>query len=141
MSVEVFLDTNVFIYQLEYEDQRKADIAEGLISRGIASGTACISFQVIQECLNTVLRMAETPLDSEEARKYVDEVLDPLWTVMPSRELYFRGLDIRKRYGFGFHDSLILSAALEAGCRKLYTEDLQHGQRVEHLVVENPFLE
>lgn len=91
MSVDVFLDTNVFVYQLECGDQRKANIAEGLISQGIANGTACISFQVTQECLNTILGKAEIPLDTEEARRYVDEVLSPLWTVMPSRNLYFRG--------------------------------------------------
>ena len=60
---------------------------------------------------------------------------------MPSRSLYLRGLEIRKRFGFGLYDCLILAAALEAGCSRLFTEDLQHGQRIEHLVVENPFLE
>ena len=140
MSVDVFLDTNVFIYQLEYGDEGKREIAERIISRGIANGTACISFQVIQECLNTVLRKAEIPLDAEDVRRYLDEVLSPLWTVMPSRDFYSRGLEIQKRYGFGFYDSLILSAALEAGCTRLYSEDLQHGQRIGNLVVENPFL-
>lgn len=56
MSVDRFLDTNVFVYQLEGRDARKASIAQDLIRRGIASGTACISFQVVQECLNTALR-------------------------------------------------------------------------------------
>ena len=80
------------------------------------------------------------PLDAEDVRRYLDEVLSPLWTVMPSRDFYFRGLEIQKRYGFGFYDSLILSAALEAGCTRLYSEDLQHGQRIGNLVVESPFL-
>ncbi len=35
---------------------------------------------------------------------------------------------------------LIVAAALEAGCTRLLSEDLQHGQRVETLTVENPFL-
>ena len=34
---------------------------------------------------------------------------------------------------------LIVAAALEAGCRTLYTEDLQHGQRVEGLTIADPF--
>jgi len=50
MSVEHFIDTNVFVYQLERRDARKAAVAERLIERGIAKGTACISFQVVQEC-------------------------------------------------------------------------------------------
>lgn len=55
MTVESFIDTNVFVYQLERLDVRKATTAERLIEQGIASGTACISFQVVQECLNTVV--------------------------------------------------------------------------------------
>lgn len=35
---------------------------------------------------------------------------------------------------------LIVAAALEAGCTRLLSEDLQHGQRIETLTVENPFL-
>ena len=53
MSVDCFLDTNVFVYQLEGRDARKAAIAQDLIQQGIESGNACISFQVVQECINT----------------------------------------------------------------------------------------
>jgi predicted nucleic acid-binding protein len=38
------------------------------------------------------------------------------------------------------YDGLILAAAVEARCTKLYSEDLQHGQVVEGLRIENPFL-
>ncbi len=56
MSVDRFLDTNVFVYQLEGGDARKTEIARDHIRQGIESGNACISFQVVQECLNTALR-------------------------------------------------------------------------------------
>ncbi len=38
------------------------------------------------------------------------------------------------------YDSLIVSAAIQAGCDRLYTEDLQHGQKFAGLQVVNPFL-
>jgi predicted nucleic acid-binding protein len=56
-------------------------------------------------------------------------------------QLYQRALDIQARYRYGFYDALIIAAALEAGCIRLYSEDLQHGQRIERLTIENPFLE
>jgi predicted nucleic acid-binding protein len=59
---------------------------------------------------------------------------------MPIQKLYLRALDIQDRYHFGFYDSLIVSAALQAGCNRLYSEDLQHRQRIEGLTIENPFL-
>jgi len=60
MSADSFIDTNVFIYLLEGLDERKADKAEQLIESGIAGGTACISFQVVQECLNTATKSGNT---------------------------------------------------------------------------------
>jgi predicted nucleic acid-binding protein len=42
---------------------------------------------------------------------------------------------------FSFWDALILEAALMDGADRLLTEDLQHGQKIEDLTVENPFLE
>ena len=141
MSVEYFIDTNIFVYQLEGLDTRKARIASLLIQEGMERGTACISFQVVQECLNTAVRKAQTPLSDSLVRKYLDSVLAPLVRVQQSHSLYHASLDVRSRYGFSFYDSLIVSAALEAGCQRLYTEDMQHGQRVRQLTIENPFLE
>ena len=59
---------------------------------------------------------------------------------MPSLALYRRGLEIQARYGLSFYDSLIVAAALEFNCSRLYTEDMQHKQRIETLTIENPFI-
>jgi predicted nucleic acid-binding protein len=139
MSVERFIDTNLFIYQLEAADERKRSIASGIIREGIETGNACISYQVVQECLNTVLRKAEVPLDNAGARAYLDHVLGPLLRVSSSIDLYHRGLDIQARYRFAFYDALIIAAALEAGCTRLYSEDMHDGQRIDTLVIEDPF--
>jgi len=139
MSVEFFIDTNVFVYHLDATDRRKHALADRLIREAMAPGKACISFQVVQECLNTVLRHAKVGLSAEQARLYLDTVLLPLLQGAASPALYHRALDIQSRYRFSFYDSLIVAAALTAGCSKLLTEDLQHGQRIEHLVIEDPF--
>ena len=139
MNAESFIDTNIFVYQLERLDARKADIADGLIEHGIETQTACISFQVIQECINTAIRKAEVPLTEEELRKYLEDVLAPLYRVQPEIRLYQKALEIRFRYRFGFYDALIVAAAVEAGCKTLYTEDLTHGQQVEGVTITNPF--
>ncbi len=139
MNAEAFIDTNVFIYRLERLDERKAAIAEEIIREGIEKGNACISFQVVSETLNTVLRKAEIPLDSDSAREYLESVLAPLYRVPATIDLYHRAIDVQARYGYGFYDSLIVAAALSEGCSRLYTEDLQDGQRIEGLTIVNPF--
>ena len=88
MSVDCFFDANVFVYQLEGRDARKAAIAQDLIRRGIESGNACISFQVVQECLDTALRKALVPLGEHDMRRYLESVLAPLFRVQPSLRLY-----------------------------------------------------
>ena len=136
MSVERFLDTNVFVYQLEGRDARKAAIARDLIRHGIEQGDACISFQVVQECLNTAIRKAHLQLEAQDMRRYLEVVLAPLLRVQPSLRLYRASLDIRSRYRFSYYDALIVAAALDAGCTTLYSEDLQDGQRIEELTIE-----
>lgn len=139
MSAESFIDTNIFIYQLERLDARKAKIADDLIAHGITTQSACISFQVIQECINTAIRKAEVPLTEDEMRKYMEDVLVPLYSVQSSIHLYQASLEIRFRYRFSFYDSLIVAAALEAGCKTLYSEDLNHGQQIDGVTITNPF--
>ena len=139
MSVDIFIDTNVLIYQLDTRDPRKHAIAERIVSQALANESGCISFQVVQECLNTMVRKAEVTVSPQGTAAYLDTVLAPLFQVPASLALYRRGLALQQRWQLAFYDSLIVAAALEAGCKRLLTEDLQHGQRIEGLRIENPF--
>ena len=72
-------------------------------------------------------------LKDADAAGFLADVLVPLWKVQPSPALYGKALELQARQKLSFHDSLVVAAALQAGCRRLLTEDLQHGQRVEGL--------
>ena len=134
-----FIDSNVFIYLVDPTDPTKQQTARELIRRAVELGTGSISFQVVQETLNVMTRKLKTPLTSEDARSFLEEVLTPFWRVMPTPALYEHTLEIQARYQFSFYDSLVIAAALAAGCTRLYSEDLQHGQRIQGLRIENPF--
>jgi len=137
MSADSFIDSNVFVYLFDKTDTNKRSKAENLVQQTLELGTGCISYQVVQETINVITRkLNATP---EEARQFLDRVLMPLWQINPTGMFYRRGLDLQARYQFSFYDSLILAAALEAGCKTLYSEDLQHGQRIEGLIIKNPF--
>ena len=137
MSVEDFLDTNVFIYLFDETDAAKRNRADSLVHESIENGTGCISYQVVQETMNIVTQKLGAP--PERARQLLDDVLIPLWQLNPTPSFYRRGLRVQERYGFSFYDSLIVAAALEAGCERLYTEDLQHGQQIGRLTILSPF--
>ena len=138
MSVDNFLDSNVFVYLFDDSDHGKQQRAASLIYNSIEEGTACISFQVVQETMNVMLR--KIGVSTKETHTFFNRVLVPLWRINPTQALYRRGLDVQARYRLSFYDSLIVAAALEAGCQTLYSEDLQHAQIIEHLTIRNPFL-
>ena len=131
-----FLDSNVILYAFD-EDQRKYEIARRVMEQAL-TGEAYISFQVVQEVLNLLSRKTEPPAGGRPD-DVLRDVLMPLWRVMPSRSLYEQALAVRTGYRYSFYDALIIAAALEAGCTRLLSEDLEHGQRIEGLTVVNPF--
>ena len=139
MAAISFLDTNVFIYQLDGSDPRKQSIADALVRDALRLQDACISVEVVQECLNVITTKARVPLSSQQAQIYLDEVLAPLVRVGASTDLYRRALDLRARWQFSFYDALIVAAALMAGCTRLLSEDMQHGQKIEQLIIIDPF--
>ena len=139
MSVDSFIDSNVFVYLWDKTDPDKRQHAEALIEDAIELSNACISHQVVQETLNVITRKLK--FTAEDTNRLLKRVLFPLWKIRPTTALYQRGIEIQYRYQFSFYDSLIVAAALEAGCKTLYSEDLQHGQRIEGLSIHNPFLD
>ena len=139
MSGGDFFDTNVLVYQFDDRTPGKQETAHRVIRTAISEGSGVISFQVVQECLNVVTRKLIPPLSAGEALQFLQVSLLSLWHVWPSRELYEHTLGIQARHSYSFYDSLIIAAALEAGCARLYSEDFQDGQRIEGLTIVDPF--
>jgi predicted nucleic acid-binding protein len=139
MNGKCFLDTNILIYAIEGQPEGKAKIAERLIEEAIGTKSGVISLQVVQETLNALIRKTRIALSYEKSSLLLRDVLTPLCEVFPSLELLQRGLDLHDRYNYSFYDSLVIAAALEAKCDVLYSEDLQHGQKIGTLIIENPF--
>jgi predicted nucleic acid-binding protein len=140
MSARFFLDTNILVYSFDASSPAKQKKARDLIDRALSTRGGLISYQVVQEFLNVALRKFETPLTPHEGRSYLEQVLAPLCEVFPTMRLYQRALDLKNEMNIHFYDALVIASASEAGCKILYTEDLQHDQRVVGLVIQNPFL-
>jgi predicted nucleic acid-binding protein len=134
-----FLDTNVFVYLFDPTAPHKRSVAEQLIENALRKGSAVISFQVVQETLNVVTQKLSPALTQAEADRFLESVLAPLWSIMPTRALYESALYVQARHGFHFYDSLIVASAQAGGCSRLLSEDLQHGQRIGQTTIHNPF--
>jgi len=131
-GADSFFDTSVLLYLLS-SDSQKADRVEALLAE---SGT--ISVQVLNEFTALASRKLKMPL--VEIREVLETVRDICRTEPLTIEDHDRACEIMERYKFSFYDSVIVASALHAGCKILYSEDLQHGQVIdEQLRITNPF--
>jgi predicted nucleic acid-binding protein len=139
MSAKYFLDTNIFIYSLDATVPAKARRATSLIREGLDTGNGIVSYQVVQEFFNVSLRGFAKPMSVFAAEEYLNTTFRPLLAVHSSPALFISALQIYAQHHFSWYDSFIVAAAKEAGCSVLYSEDMEHGQRIGELRMENPF--
>jgi predicted nucleic acid-binding protein len=140
MKDRFFLDTNIFIYSLESDEAKKSRRASRLIEEALATRKGVISYQIVQEFYNVALRRFAEPIRAADAERYLDSVLVPLLGVHSSQALFIEAIRLTLDHHLSWYDSLIVAAAIQAQCKVLITEDLQHGRRFGDLRVENPFL-
>ena len=131
MRAKAFIDTNIVLYLLS-ADQRKADIAEELIQHG-----PTISVQVLNEIVSVATRKLHMSMD--EVTEFC-HVLRRLCHVEPiTVDHHDLALSLMRRYALSMYDAQIVASALVADCKRLYTEDMQHGQHIlRQLRIVNP---
>jgi len=127
-----FFDTNILIYAFAANDPRGAR-AEALVADG-----GVIGVQVLNEFTNVTRRKLLWQWEQiESALAVIHELLGqarPLTTAIHARSVV-----LARDHNLPFYDALIVAAALDAGCKVLCSEDLQHGQKFGALRVDNPF--
>ena len=128
-----FLDSNVLIYLATLDDE-KIEASNELLRH-----ECVVSTQVLNEIANVLRRNRKAPWSAIHEFLALLEGLMPIVPV--DLDCHKRGMDIAERYGFAIYDSMIVAAALQAGCDVLYTEDLQHGQIIDgSLKIVNPYV-
>lgn len=133
MPAERFFDTNILIYAFAANDSRSAR-AEALIADG-----GVIGVQVLNEFTNVTRRKLTWDWKQVEAALGVIE--DLLGPVRPlTAEIHAEAVTLARNHRLSFYDALIVAAATDAGCRLVFSEDLQHGRKFGAVTIENPFL-
>src|SRR5262245_29719636 len=86
MSGRFFLDTNLLIYAIDATDPDKQAVAQDWMAAAHESGDGVVSYQVVQEWFNVVLRKAAVPLSTAQAVTIYQRLIEPLWRIQSSRE-------------------------------------------------------
>jgi predicted nucleic acid-binding protein len=136
--VSSFVDTNILVYAEDRTVKIKHELARDLVLELWEERTGVLSIQVLQEFYVTATRKLKKPLSPAKAQEIVHEYLT--WTVIENTgRLLTAALELHKNAQLSFWDAMVVQAAIEAGCDKLYSEDLNSGQRFGPVLVVNPF--
>lgn len=136
--VPSFVDTNVLVYAEDRDAKGKHDIARDLIVQLWDDREGVLSVQVLQEFFVSVTRKLKKPLATAKALDIIQEYLT--WTVVENTgRLLVEAIALQQRAQLSFWDSLIVQAAIDAGCDRLYSEDLSDGQTFGGVIIVNPF--
>lgn len=132
MTARFFADTNVAVYALDADPQRRAQAFAIMRRRPV------ISTQVVNEFLNVLTGKKQAPRDV--AHRYARILLRRCEVVALTPQVVETAIQLGERYQCSHWDALVIAAALLADCDTLYSEDLQDGQVFDgRLTVKNPF--
>ncbi|MDP2861868.1 MAG: PIN domain-containing protein [Desulfobacterales bacterium] len=139
MSDRIFVDTNILVYAHDLSAGDRHAKASAVIESLWEAETGITSTQVLQEFYVTVTRKIRNPLTPAEAREIIRNYL--AWPVQNNDpETTIRASEIEEKNSLSFWDALIVAAALRLQADKIITEDLNHGQIIEGILVENPLI-
>lgn len=131
MTNDAFFDTNIIVYFATTNDA-KAQISEKVMRDG-----GQVSVQVLNEFVSVTRTKYKMTWPTVSTSLNSIRLICPV--VPLTIKTHERSLVVAERYGYRIYDSMIIAAALLAGCTTLYSEDMQHGQVIDGLRIVNPY--
>lgn len=131
--------TNILVYAHDLDAGDKHDVAAKIIYQLWESKNGVLNTQVLQEFYVTPTKKMPQPLNKVATRKILKEYFS--WqVVINDLQIIFQASEIEEDYKISFWDALIVSAAYSKNVVTILTEDLNHGQYIEGIFIQNPFI-
>lgn len=134
--MKIALDTNVLVYAEGANGTEMRDAALNLIQH-LPQEEIVLPVQVLGELFRVLVKKAKRR--PKLAREAVLAWHDAYPLAGTSSSVMFNAMDLSIDHNLGIWDAVILSAAADAGCRLLLSEDLQSGFTWRGVTVANPF--
>lgn len=138
MPAKAFVDTNIWLYSLVQSgaDDRHQQATDLLLQLAYP----VINSQVIREICSNLKKKTHIP--EMQLRVLIKGWYQDCRVINSNASQHLLASRLRDSYSFSYWDSLIVAAALDAGCTTLFSEDMQHGQKIESgLTIINPFIQ
>ena len=136
-KVKAFFDTNILLYSDDQHDAEKRRRATALLESHFLDNTGAVSMQVLQEYFYRATTKLKLDVETARTRTYF---FSNFFVLTPSVEDLLLSVDLHRLHQISFWDAMVFRMAMRSGARRLFTEDLQHGRRFDHLEIVNPFL-
>jgi len=121
---------------IEGDDAAKSAIARKLIQ----DVEPVINAQIINEVCSNLIRQAK--FTEAQVSQLIESFYEKYQVVELNQSVLLTASRLRQRYSLSYWDSTILASALNASVPILYSEDMQHGLRIEErLRLLNPFVQ
>jgi predicted nucleic acid-binding protein len=137
MNDKTFVDTNVLIYAHDVDAKAKHEAAKRVLHELWSSRSGALSMQVLQEFYVHVTHKIPRPIAKASARLVVDTYT--IWCVETTPSEISNAFRIEDESRLGFWDALIVAAAIRSGANRILSEDLDAGQTISGVRIENPF--
>lgn len=137
-EAEVLLDTNVLIYAAlggGAEPDKRLRARRIVVEEDYGT-----SGQVLAEFYTNVTKKGLRPLTAQKALEWVRTLAQKPCQPIDARVVE-AGIAHAQRYQISYWDGAIIAAAERLGAKKIYSEDLSHGQTYGSVTVVNPFLQ
>ncbi len=134
---KTFVDSNVLVYAHDSDARRKHEVAKNLLRELWSERTGVLSPQVLQEFYVNVTRKIATPLSKNAARLVVSTYA--VWSTETTPAEITAAFRIVDEARIGFWDALIVASAARSGATRIVSEDLNAGQTISGIRIENPF--
>lgn len=137
MSDRTFVDTNVVIYAHDVDAGMKHEVANRVLRELWSQRSGVLSMQVLQEFYVNVTRKISSPLSKDLARLVVNSYA--IWCIETTPAEIAAAFRIEDEARIGFWDALIVASALKCGAVRILSENLNAGQMIAGVRIENPF--
>ena len=133
---KVFLDTNILVYALDRDEQEKQSACRAILRQLQDDNRAVISTQVMQEFFVVATRkLGVEPLKA----KRILQALGNVETIAVAPALIYEAIDCSLLNQISFWDALVIVCADSARCALVLSEDLNDGQVIKGVKIQNPF--
>jgi predicted nucleic acid-binding protein len=137
MSDRIFVDSNILIYAHDVDAKSKREVARSVLGELWSQRTGVLSLQVLQEFYVNVTRKISSPLPKPVARMVVNSYA--VWCVETTPAEISTAFRIEDESRIGLWDALIVASAAKSGASRILSEDLNAGQTIAGIRIENPF--